>query len=141
MAFQLTIVTPEGAAWEGTAERAVLPGTEGDFGVLPGHEPFLTALRIGPAEIDTGSETLLAAISGGFAEVHADSVTVMVSSCEFAHEIDLERAELAQQRAKRMLEEMRDTEEGEAAYAEYQEAYSRSLTRLAVSKQQEKFKH
>ena len=81
MAFQLTIVTPEGEAWEGTAERAVLPGTEGDFGVLPGHEPFLTALRIGPAEIDTGSETLLAAISGGFAEVHADSVTVMVSSC------------------------------------------------------------
>ena len=141
MPFELTIVTPEGEAYQGRVETVVLPGTEGDFGVLTGHEAFLTGLRIGPAEVHTGDETLFAALSGGYAEIHGNSVSVMVSACEFAHEIDLERAELAETRAKRTLEEMRGTAEGEELYAEYQEAYSRALTRLAVSKKQEEFKH
>ncbi len=139
--FDLTIVTPEGEAYQGNVETVVLPGTEGDFGVLSNHEPFLTALRIGPAELVTASDTLYAALSGGWAEVHGDSVTVMTPTCEFAHDIDRERAEVARERAQRMLGEMRATEEGEGLYGEYQEAYSRAITRLNVSKKQEQFKH
>ena len=142
MPFDLTIVTPEGQAFQGRVENVVLPGTEGDFGVLPGHEAFLTALRIGPAEIQTGDgEILYAALTGGFAEVHDDAVTVMARTCEFAHEMDAERAEVARERNLRMLEEMRAGEDGEALYQKYQEHYSRALTRLAISKKQEQFKH
>ena len=52
---------------------------------------------------------------------------------EFAHQIDVERAVTARERAQRQLEEMRQTEHGEKLYEEYQEAYSRAITRIAVS--------
>jgi F-type H+-transporting ATPase subunit epsilon len=115
-------------------EAVVLPGSEGEFGVLPGHEAFLTALRIGPMTIrKPGGETLHAAVSQGFAEVHDDQVSVMVGSCEFAHEIDRSRAEIARDRVLRQLEEMRDTPEDEALYQQYQDAYSRAVARVAGS--------
>jgi F-type H+-transporting ATPase subunit epsilon len=76
----------------------------------------------------TGTET-----PTGYANVKADAVTVMVGTCEFAHQIDVERAVTARERAQRQLEEMRQTEHGEKLYEEYQEAYSRAITRIAVS--------
>ena len=137
MAFELIVVTPEGQAFRDTVESVVLPGTEGYFGVLDGHEPFLTGLQIGVMEIEQGDTTLHAALSTGVADVTSDLVTVMVGSCEFVHEIDVERATTARERAQRQLEEMRQTEHGEDVYEQYQEAYSRAITRIAVS---EKFK-
>ena len=134
MPISLSVVTPEGQAFHGEADTVVLPGSEGEFGVLPGHEPFLTALRIGPMTIrKAGGEELHAAVSQGFAEVHDDQVSVMVGSCEFAHEIDRSRAEIARERALKQLEEMRGTAEGEAAYQQYQDAYSRAVARVAIS--------
>jgi F-type H+-transporting ATPase subunit epsilon len=134
MPLSLSVVTPEGQAFHGEADAVVLPGSEGEFGVLPGHEPFLTALRIGPMTIrKAGGEELHAAVSQGFAEVHDDQVSVMVGSCEFAHEIDRSRAEIARERALKQLEEMRGTAEGEAAYQQYQDAYSRAVARVAIT--------
>jgi F-type H+-transporting ATPase subunit epsilon len=134
MPIALSVVTPEGQAFQGEAEAVVLPGSEGEFGVLPGHEAFLTALRIGPMTIrKSGGEELHAAVSQGFAEVHDDQVSVMVGSCEFAHEIDRTRAEVAAERARQQLEAMRGTPEGEAAYQQYQDAYSRAIARVSVS--------
>jgi F-type H+-transporting ATPase subunit epsilon len=134
MPIALSVVTPEGQAFHGEAEAVVLPGSEGEFGVLPGHEPFLTALRIGPMTIrKPGGELLHAAVSQGFAEVHDDQVSVMVGSCEFAHEIDRSRAEIARDRVLAQLEEMRGTAEGEAAYQQYQDAYSRAISRISIS--------
>ena len=134
MPIELSVVTPEGQAFHGEAEAVVLPGSEGEFGVLPGHEPFLTALQIGPMTIrKPGGELLHAVVSHGFAEVHDDQVSVMVGSCEFAHEIDRTRAEIARERALKQLEEMRGTAEGEAAYQQYQDAYSRAVARVAIS--------
>jgi len=138
MPIALTVVTPEGQAFDQSVESVRLPGVEGEFGVLSGHEVFLTALQPGMVSIDLGSETQIAAVSKGFAEVHGDSVTVMVGSCEFAHQIDRERAEVARERAQKQLEEMRGTEEGEADYQELQEAYSRAVARVAVT---EKFQN
>ena len=136
MPINLTIVTPEGRAFQGEVKSVVLPGVEGDFGVLEGHEPFLTALQVGAVEIDDG-EPRYAAVGSGFAEIDGSNVTVMVSSFEDAGEIDVEGAEQARERAQAALEDMRGTEEGEAAYQEYQDAYSLAVARVSVS---EKFK-
>jgi F-type H+-transporting ATPase subunit epsilon len=134
MPLALTVVTPEGQAFQGEAEAVVLPGSEGEFGVLPGHEPFLSALRIGALTIrKAGGEELHAAVSQGFAEVHDDQVSVMVGTCEFAHEIDRSRAEIAAERARQQLEALRGTPEGEALYQQYQDAYSRALSRVSIT--------
>jgi F-type H+-transporting ATPase subunit epsilon len=135
--IELTIVTPEGESFSGDVESVVLPGVEGDFGVLRGHEPFLTALRIGGLEVDRGSDRRLAAVGRGFAEISGPEVTVMVSTCEWSDEIDVERAQRARERAQRQLQEMRQTAEGQAAYAKYQDAYSRAVARISIS---ERFK-
>ena len=134
MALSLSVVTPEGQAFQGEAEAVVLPGSEGEFGVLPGHEPFLSVLQIGPMTIrKAGGENLHAAVSQGFAEVHDDQVSVMVGTCEFAHEIDRSRAEIALERSRKQLEELRGTPDGEALYRQYQDAYSRAIARVSVS--------
>ena len=87
MAVALTIVTPSGEAFRGDVDTVLLPGSEGDFGVLENHERFLTPLRIGGIEIDRAGEILFAAIGQGFAEVGADGVTVLVDSCDLADEM------------------------------------------------------
>jgi F-type H+-transporting ATPase subunit epsilon len=135
--FHLTVVTPEGEAFDKDVEAVVLPGTEGEFGVLTGHEPFMTGLQPGTMQISAGAETLYAAVGRGFAEIHENLVSVLVGSCEFAHEIDRTRAEIARDRALAQLQEMRASAEGEAAYRELQEAYSRAVARVAAT---DKFK-
>ena len=132
MPLELTIVTPSGPAYRGDVDSVVLPGSEGDFGVLPGHERFLTALRTGEIEIETGGHKIFAAASEGFADVSGDQVTVLVDSCELAGDIDTARAELARQRAEQGLTALdRDAEAARAA--EYEAALERARNRIAVS--------
>jgi len=131
--FHLTVVTPEGEAYVKQVDSVVLPGTEGEFGVLTGHEPFMTGLHAGTMQISVGAEKLYAAVSRGFAEIHENTVSVLVGSCEFAHEIDRSRAEIARDRALAQLQEMRATAEGEAKIRELQDAYSRAVARVAAS--------
>jgi F-type H+-transporting ATPase subunit epsilon len=88
MALQLTVVTPEGQAFDAEVEQVVLPGTEGDFGVLAEHERFLTALRPGVVEIRLAGGAQWAAVSDGFADVSSESVTVLVSRCDLAEDLD-----------------------------------------------------
>jgi F-type H+-transporting ATPase subunit epsilon len=135
--FHLTVVTPEGEAFDKQVEGVVLPGAEGEFGVLAGHEPFMTGLKPGTMQIAAGPETLYAAVGRGFAEIHENTVNVLVGSCEFAHEIDRSSAEIARDRALAQLQEMRGSAEGEAAYQELQETYSRAVARVAAT---DKFK-
>jgi len=78
--FELNVVTPQGQAFVGPADSVVLPGTEGEFQVLPHHERFLTALRPGEVVVRRGNDTVRATISDGFAEVRGESVTVLVES-------------------------------------------------------------
>jgi len=80
--FDLNVVTPHGQAFAGPAESVVLPGSEGEFQVLPHHERFLTALHPGEVVVRRGSETVRATISDGFAEVRGESVTVLVEKWE-----------------------------------------------------------
>ncbi len=133
MPFDLTIVTPEGLAYQGSVERVVLPGSEGDFGVLESHERFLSPLRVGEVEIRTAEDTLYAAIAGGFAEVDGDAVSVLVDSCELEHEIDAARADAALIAAQQELERVAGDEDPER-YRAFEAALDHARARVAVSR-------
>lgn len=131
MPFDLDIVTPNGEAFAGAADGIVLPGSEGQFGVLPNHERFLTPLGVGEVEIRTGSDVLYAAIGEGFAEVQGDRVAVLVDTCELAAEIDVARAERARARAEEGLAALPPDAERER-YEHFEEALERAKNRLEV---------
>jgi F-type H+-transporting ATPase subunit epsilon len=134
MPLQLTIVTPEGVRFEGPVERVVVPGTEGDFGVLPGHERFLSPVRIGEAELELpGGNRLYAAIGEGFAEVTTDKTVLMVDTCEFATDVDLSRAERAKARAERELERLRQGRMDEVTFKLEEAALYRAVIRIQVA--------
>ena len=129
MSIELAIVTPQGETYRGTVEGVVLPGSEGIFGVLPSHERFLTPIRVGELEIQTGSETVYAAVADGFADVTGEEVTVLAEACELAAQIDTQRAESARTRAEAQLNEIDD----EVQRADWTAALARANNRLAVS--------
>jgi F-type H+-transporting ATPase subunit epsilon len=82
--LRLTVVTPEGQAYDDEVESVVLPGSEGRFGVLERHERFLAPLQIGVMEVRSKSGSELAAVSSGFADVSAEQVVVLVDRCRMA---------------------------------------------------------
>jgi len=133
MPFELTIVTPEGQAYQGSVERVVLPGSEGEFGVLTHHERFLAPLRVGAVEILTTAGPVYAAIADGFAEVDGERVTVLVDSCELEHEIDAARADAAVAAAQQFLDKAAGDDDPER-YRQYEAALERARTRVAVSR-------
>ena len=100
MSLNLVIVTPEGEAYSGSVEQVVLPGSEGDFGVLEQHERTLAPLQHGVIEIKTGAGSEWAAVSNGFADVSAERVVVLADSCLLAGEIDKAAAEAAHHRRR-----------------------------------------
>jgi F-type H+-transporting ATPase subunit epsilon len=131
MPFQLEIVTPQGRAYSGPADSVVLPGSEGQFGVLPNHERFLTPLRTGEVEIRNGGDVTYAAIAEGFAEVQGSQVAVLVESCELASKIDVARAERARTRAQEGLAALPADAE-RTRYEQFEAALERAKNRLAV---------
>ena len=134
MPFELSIVTPAGTAFEDSVSSVVLPGTEGQFGVLPGHERFLTTLAIGEAVIQTPRGVRFAAISDGFAEVTQDHVVVMVETCEFGADIDLARAERAKARAEEALVAARQSLHDAHLYGAEEAALKRALNRISAAR-------
>ncbi len=88
MSIQLSIVTPAGEVFSEPVDTVVLPGSEGDFGVLEGHERFLSALRTGALAIQLGGTTRWAAVSQGFADVSGEDVVVLVDRCQLGDQID-----------------------------------------------------
>ena len=137
MPVQLTIVTPEGLRFEGSVDRVVVPGAEGDFGVLPGHERFLSPVRIGELEIERpGAAPLWAAVTEGFAEVTGDKAVLMVDTCEFAGDIDTARAERARVRAEHEMELLKARAQEDRNYKLEEAALHRALIRLQVAAKQ-----
>ena len=101
--FHLEIRTPEKLIYEGDVTSVRAPGAEGNFEILAGHIPFLTALEIGELRVRESDTPQLLATSGGVFEVLRTGVTVLVEAAEWASEIDVERAEMARQRAQDVL--------------------------------------
>lgn len=102
--IKLEVVTPEKYVVSEDAEIVMAPGTLGEFGVLHGHTPFLTSLKIGRVHYRdaSGNEKVVFA-SGGFAEALPDRVTVLAESAERRRDIDVSRAKAALERAQKRL--------------------------------------
>ena len=121
----LEIVTPERVVVAESVDEVVLPGIEGEFGVLPGHIPFLTALKVGELVYRSGSLKEHLAVSWGYVEVTADSVKVLAETAEKATEIDLSRAETARNEAEKILSAGREDPEYEKAKVTLEKAVIR----------------
>jgi len=126
------VVTAERTVFDGDVDMVVAPGIEGQLGILPHHAPLMTTLTYGELVIHRkGQEDEFIAIGGGFLEVAPDRVTILADSAERAEEIDVERAEAAQQRAEAtMAQKRRD----DVDFAHAEAALRRSMLRLKVAR-------
>jgi F-type H+-transporting ATPase subunit epsilon len=104
MSILLEIVTPERLAYSDTVDAVVLPGSEGELGVLPHHAPLLSMLGVGELRIRKAGAEESFAIVGGFLQVRPDRVVVMAETADMASEIDLEKAQQARREAEQALE-------------------------------------
>ena len=103
--IRLEIVTPSTDVVNEEAQIVMAPGSLGEFGVLKGHTPFMTALKTGEVRYtDTGNKERSVFVSGGFAEALPDRVTVLAESAERQDDIDKARAKAAMERAQKRLE-------------------------------------
>ena len=88
----LEVVTPDKLIFSEYVDQVSAPGTEGDFGILPGHCPFLTTLRVGELEYRVGEKVRYISVLWGFTEVTPNKVTVLAEIAEKAEDIDVERS-------------------------------------------------
>ena len=103
MPIKVDIVTREGALLDTEADMVILPGIDGQMGVMAGHAPLLSTLNIGEIVLHRGGDTEYVAVSGGVVEVRPDKVTVLAEAAEHADEIGIKRAEAARERARQLL--------------------------------------
>src|SRR3954453_3730980 len=123
MPIQLEIVTPERLAYSDEVDEVIVPGSEGELGILPRHAPLVAALGAGELRIKKGNEWEAFAVFGGFVQVRPDKVVVLAETADLASEIDLERAKAARQEAERALEQgAREPADLAAAQAALQQA-------------------
>lgn len=101
--LELHIVTPEHAIVHEEVDEVEIPGTDGYFGVLPGHTPLLATLQVGVLWYRKGTEKFYLALAFGFAEVMPDRVTILAQIAERAEDIDVTRAQNARTRAEQRL--------------------------------------
>ena len=127
--LDLQIVTPDRLLVHEQVDEVQIPGSEGYFGVLPGHTPLLASLAVGELWYRKGQEKVYLSIAFGFAEVLPDRVTILARIAERAEDIDPERAESARARAEKRLGEPKSDIDYERARA----ALQKSLTRLQVA--------
>ena len=99
----LEVVTPERSLVSEPVDEVQLPGSEGYFGVLPGHTPLLATLQVGELWYRVGQDKHYMAIAFGFAEVLPDRVTVLAQLAERPEDIDVPRAEAAKKRAEERI--------------------------------------
>jgi F-type H+-transporting ATPase subunit epsilon len=125
--FSLEIIAPDRVVLRGEAGGVSAPGTQGGFQILFNHAPLLSTLSAGRLTVrDTAGAATVFATSGGYLEVHANKVVVLVDSAERASDIDLERARAARERAEQRLKSHDPTVDIVRAEA----ALERALNRL-----------
>jgi F-type H+-transporting ATPase subunit epsilon len=126
--IDLTIVTPERAIVHEHVDELQIPGAGGYFGVLPGHAPLFSELKVGEVGYRRGNRWSYVALAWGFAEVLPSEVRILAETAERAQDIDVERAKRAKQRA-----EQRIAQGGtEIDYKRALESLARAVMRLGV---------
>ena len=127
--FRLRIVTPYREVVMEEVGEAQVPGKEGYLGILPGHAPLISELKVGEITYRQGRQSKHLAVSGGFVEVLPDQVTILAETAEKAHEIDVDRAQAAKKQAEKLLQSTEpDVDTDQAAIA-----LQRALIRLQVA--------
>ncbi|MGH3004838.1 MAG: ATP synthase F1 subunit epsilon [Gaiellaceae bacterium] len=102
--FDLSVVTPEGAAYEGEAEMLIVPGDAGEIGVLARHAPLVAMLRAGEIRVRAGGEWQTFAAGPGYFKVQQDRALVLVDDAVRAEDIDVEQARREVEEARSLLE-------------------------------------
>ena len=132
--IHLEVVTPTGPVISDDVDIVTAPGVGGEFGVLANHAPFLSTIKTGSLSFKKDKQAKYLMISGGFSEVSNNKITFLVESAEFGHDIDVDRAMRAKERAeKRLAEAMQHTEKINRARAEA--ALQRALARMRAAEQ------
>ena len=128
--IDLTIVTPERSVLHEQVDEIQIPGAEGYLGILPGHAPLFSELKVGEVSYRKGNQWVYLAVAWGFVEVLPNQVRILAETAERAQEIDVERANRAKQRAEERL--ARGGEDVD--YRRALVALERALIRIQVSR-------
>ncbi len=128
--FLLEIVTPHGLVVSANVKEAYIPGSQGDFGVLPGHFPFLTSLRRGAMHYLLDDKMRFLALEEGFAEVTATRTTILTDQAEPAEEIDAEKARADKSLAE---EQLKTVAREDPSYKKIAENLERANLRIRVA--------
>ena len=132
MPIRCEIVSQDRTVFEGDVDIVVLPGTDGEMGILPHHAPLLTTLKIGVIKVRSSGKEEVFTVAGGIAEVQPEVVTVLADAAENVEEIDVARAEAARRRAEEILAKGVPTDSD--AYLKMEAALRRSNLRLDAVK-------
>lgn len=103
--FDLSLVTPEGAAFEGEAQMVIVPGSAGEIGVLPRHAPLVAMLKSGETRLKVDGEWTAFATGPGYFKVQRDRAIVLVDDAVRAEDIDLDQAQREVEEARTLLEQ------------------------------------
>ncbi len=129
--LHLEVITPAGVVVSVEADMVIAPGTEGEFGVLPGHASFISGIVPGELRYSDDNKTEHLAVTSGFAEVNSDRVSILVDSAETARSIDVERAKSARERALTRIAKKSDA--GDINLIRAEAALKRANSRIKVS--------
>ncbi|MCJ7595719.1 MAG: F0F1 ATP synthase subunit epsilon [Desulfobacterales bacterium] len=129
--LKLEVVTPAKVVVSADVDAVVAPGSEGEFGVLPGHVLFLSGIVPGELRYTSGTEKTSLAVTVGFAEVSNNRVSILVDAAERVSDIDVDRAKMAMEKAKERLAKDRASKDIDFKRAEA--ALNRAMARIRVS--------
>ncbi|WP_294559773.1 F0F1 ATP synthase subunit epsilon [uncultured Mailhella sp.] len=128
--LRLDIVTPDKVVLQEEVDYVGASGVDGEFGVMPGHAAMLSALKIGDLYYRKGGVTSWVFVSGGFAQIADNKVTILAEAAELASDIDVDRAEQAKARAEaRLADPKPDTDVHRAELA-----LTRAIERIRVAR-------
>ena len=125
--FKLQILTPNKLFFDGETDNVIVRTTVGDKGILARHEEYVAALPIGKLKVRIDGSFRIAAVSEGVVKVSKDKTVILVQSCEWADEIDIDRANAAKQRAEERMKALKQ-EDKEYLIAEYK--LKRAINRI-----------
>jgi F-type H+-transporting ATPase subunit epsilon len=123
----LEIVTPQGLVYSGEVDEVTATGSEGEFGVLPGHVRFVTTLKIGMLTCKSGNESKFFFVNWGYAGIGPDRVLILADSAERSEDIDIERARAAMKRAEERLKKAEHID-----FARAESAIERAVARTQI---------
>jgi F-type H+-transporting ATPase subunit epsilon len=135
--MQLDVVTPEKAVLSRKALEVVAPGSQGEFGVLIGHTPFLTTLKPGQIIVKTEDRDIYLAVGGGFAEIISNRVIILAETADMAEDIKVDEVKAEIEQAH---EKLREYGRDDPEYTKWEKRLVRSEVKLRVFENWEKSK-